>query len=365
MSHSAQPVRGAHGRTWKVVGSATMRKSPPPSISAMPKPPPGVKTGNTVLCAVSLARSVVVIEQPLRIAAAASFASTVFPRKMPCWSGNDRRTTSSPRSSMHLSALAAASNCASFHRPWRSTKLRAFLSSEDDIEPPAAEPANVSPFIRAVRARRGRSSVQARGRCLKARKQLARSLHGEALMVETQAKKAPQLLPGSGAAWAAVIALRHHDPVPGMPRRNRGVDGKNAAVAGRDLVHHAREKILVLAVHRCDQRATSARDERRGLLLVAIRDDGRGRTEHLDLVHRLRLVRAFEPEQCRCNEGGFSLVDAVERGGLGAAADDRSFRGQAADPVERGRLLGARHQRPHARIRLSRVANLGRLELFG
>ena len=39
------------------------------SISAMPNPPPGVKTGNTVLCAVSLASSVVVMEQPLRIAA--------------------------------------------------------------------------------------------------------------------------------------------------------------------------------------------------------------------------------------------------------------------------------------------------------
>jgi len=33
----------------------------------MPKPPPAVKTGNTVLCAVSFASSVVVIEQPLRL----------------------------------------------------------------------------------------------------------------------------------------------------------------------------------------------------------------------------------------------------------------------------------------------------------
>ena len=69
MSHSTQPVCGAHGSTRKVVGSAIIRKSPPPSISAMPKPPPGVNTGNTVLCAVSLASSVVVIEQPLRITA--------------------------------------------------------------------------------------------------------------------------------------------------------------------------------------------------------------------------------------------------------------------------------------------------------
>jgi len=117
---------------WNVVGSAIMTKSPPFSISAMPKPPPGVKTGNTVLCAVSLASSVVVIVQPLRITAAASFAITVLPRRMPCWSANDRRTTSSPRSSIHLSASAAASNCSSLHRPWRSTKLRAVRSCDDD-----------------------------------------------------------------------------------------------------------------------------------------------------------------------------------------------------------------------------------------
>src|SRR5262249_8653777 len=297
-----------------------MRKSPPPSISAMPKPPPGVKTGNTVLCAVSLASSVVVIEQPLRIAAAASFARTVFPRKMPCWSGNDRRTTSSPRSSMHLSALAAASNCASFHRAGRWAKLGAFLSSEDDTEPPAAKTAQVSPSRRTVRARRGHSSVQARGRCLKAREQLARSLHGEPLMVEAQAKKAAQLLPCSGPAPSAVIALRHHDAVPGMRRRNCGIDGKNATMARRDFAYHAREKIFILPIDRCDQRAPSARDERGGVLFVAIRHDGRGRTEHLDLMHSLRVVCVFEPEQCPPDTGPFTLVDAVERRGLGAAA---------------------------------------------
>ena len=58
MSHSTQPVCGAHGSTRKLVGSAIIRKSPPPSISGMPKPPPAVKTGNTVRCEVSLASSV-------------------------------------------------------------------------------------------------------------------------------------------------------------------------------------------------------------------------------------------------------------------------------------------------------------------
>ena len=61
-----------------------MTKSAPPSISAMPKPPPAVNTGNTLLCAVSLAKSVVVMETPLRMALAASAASKVLPRKTPC-----------------------------------------------------------------------------------------------------------------------------------------------------------------------------------------------------------------------------------------------------------------------------------------
>ena len=45
-----------------------MTKSPPPSISGMAKPPPGVNTGNTVLCAVSLASRVVVMPTPSRMA---------------------------------------------------------------------------------------------------------------------------------------------------------------------------------------------------------------------------------------------------------------------------------------------------------
>ncbi len=84
MSQSIQPVVGAHGNTRNVVGSAIMRKSPAPSISSMPKPPPAVNTGNTVLWEVSLASSVVEIEQPLRIMRPASLAITVFPRRMPC-----------------------------------------------------------------------------------------------------------------------------------------------------------------------------------------------------------------------------------------------------------------------------------------
>src|SRR4051794_38860281 len=134
MSQSTHPVCGAHGNTRNVVGSAIIRTSAPPSISGMPKPPPAVNTGNTLRCEVSLARSVVVIVQPLRMVRALSLAITVLPRRMPCWSANDRRTTSSRFSSISLSALAAASNCSSLHNPWRSTYVNcADRSFDDDI----------------------------------------------------------------------------------------------------------------------------------------------------------------------------------------------------------------------------------------
>ena len=67
-----------------MVGSATINTSAAPSISFMPKPPPAVNTGNTVLCEVSLASIVVVMEQPLSSEAIASLATSVLPRKMPC-----------------------------------------------------------------------------------------------------------------------------------------------------------------------------------------------------------------------------------------------------------------------------------------
>jgi len=66
------------------MGSGTIRTSAAPSISRMPKPPPAVNTGNTVLCEVSLANIVVVMVQPLSSEASASLATRVLPRRMPC-----------------------------------------------------------------------------------------------------------------------------------------------------------------------------------------------------------------------------------------------------------------------------------------
>src|SRR5262245_7149900 len=86
-------------------------------------------------------------------------------------------------------------------------------------------------------------------------------------MIEAQAVKPAQLPTCSGAARSAVIALRHDDAVASMGGCDRGIDGKNAAMARGDLAHDADEKILVLAVDRSDQRASSARDQAGRILL--------------------------------------------------------------------------------------------------
>jgi hypothetical protein len=60
---------------------------------------------------------VVVIEQPLSSDASASLAISVLPLRMPCWSGNDSRMTSSFRSSTMRRSRLAAYFCSSDHRP--------------------------------------------------------------------------------------------------------------------------------------------------------------------------------------------------------------------------------------------------------
>ena len=124
MSHRTQPVFGAQGSTRKVEGSAIIRKSAAPCISGMAKPPPGVNTGNTVRCEVSFASSVVVMETPFRISFAACDATTVLPRSTPCWSANEKRTSSSASRSA-FSISRARRCCSSLQRLWRSTKLGA------------------------------------------------------------------------------------------------------------------------------------------------------------------------------------------------------------------------------------------------
>ena len=77
-----------------------MVKSAPPCMPSKSKPPPAVNTGNTVLCEVSLASSVLVMFTPERSAAMASPATSVLPRSTPCWSAKAKRTTSRPPASM-------------------------------------------------------------------------------------------------------------------------------------------------------------------------------------------------------------------------------------------------------------------------
>ena len=67
MSHSSQPVFGAHGSTRKVAGSATMTTVGRALHLRHAEAAAGVNTGNTVRCEVSLASSVVVMVTPLRM----------------------------------------------------------------------------------------------------------------------------------------------------------------------------------------------------------------------------------------------------------------------------------------------------------
>src|SRR5262245_16882425 len=129
-SHSTQPVFGAHGSTRKVVGSATISASAPPSIPSRPNPPPRVNTGNTVLCDVSFANSVEVMVTPSASALGSSAAVTVLPRRIPCWSGNENRITSTPRPASSVGSRRAAARWASVQRPKRLTKLIAGSASE-------------------------------------------------------------------------------------------------------------------------------------------------------------------------------------------------------------------------------------------
>ena len=130
MSHSIQPVCGAHGSTRKVVGSGSIITSAAPSSSFMPKPPPGCQTGNTVRCEVSFSSIVVVKPTPFFSAASTSPAVRVLPRSMPCWSAKASRTTDSSAAWMRRSASRVAALRSSVHRPARSTRSwRAYATS--------------------------------------------------------------------------------------------------------------------------------------------------------------------------------------------------------------------------------------------
>src|SRR5690242_1195086 len=116
MSHSIQPVCGAHGSTRNVDGSGSIMQSAAPSHSCDPNAPPAPHTGNTVRCAVSLSSIVVVKPMPFFIAPAASPAVRVLPRSNPCWSANEKRTTVSSPAWMRRSTSRAAVLRSSSHR---------------------------------------------------------------------------------------------------------------------------------------------------------------------------------------------------------------------------------------------------------
>src|SRR5262249_49122218 len=175
-----------------------------------------------------------------------------------------------PRIARRSTSRGARRSCAPF-----------FLRMTTPDHPPA-DPRRLVHLCPLFERRRGQSSMHACGLRLQACDEIARSLPGQALMIEAHPVKPAQLLPSSSAARSAVIALGHDDAVPGMGGRDRGIDGENAAMARSNVAHDADEKILVLAVDRSDQRASSAPDPPGGILLIAIGHDGRSRPEHLD-----------------------------------------------------------------------------------
>src|SRR5579864_1089844 len=68
---------------------------------------------------------------PACIRAGASSASTVLPRSTPCWSANEKRTSSSFSFLIACAAALAARACSPVHRPCRSTKLAGSRLRED------------------------------------------------------------------------------------------------------------------------------------------------------------------------------------------------------------------------------------------
>lgn len=98
-SHRIQAVPGAHGSTRNVVGSGTRTMSPAPLKPSTPTPVSELNTENTDWPEVSFSSSELGAVTPERIAAAIPPRAIVLPRRMPCWSTNEKRTMSMPSSS--------------------------------------------------------------------------------------------------------------------------------------------------------------------------------------------------------------------------------------------------------------------------
>jgi hypothetical protein len=65
---------------------------------------------------------------------------------------------------------------------------------------------------------------------LQSRKQFARTLHGDTLVIEAQAMQTAKLGTVTGAAGATMVTLWHDDAVAGMAVCNGRLNGQNASV---------------------------------------------------------------------------------------------------------------------------------------
>src|SRR3974390_2231416 len=115
-----------------------------------------------------------------------------------------------------------------------------------------------------------------------------RALHCNALVIKPQTIEASELLAVSGAAWSAVMALRHDNTVAAVSVDDRCINGQYASIRGSKLDHRACQKIGVVSEYRCNQRSTTASDESEGFGLVFVGNNGCRRAKNFGFVHRPR-----------------------------------------------------------------------------
>src|SRR5262245_28277853 len=113
-------------------------------------------------------------------------------------------------------------------------------------------------------------------------------------MVETQPLQTTELFTVARASGAAVIALRHHDAVPGVARRDRRIDSEYTPVGRPELLCGACEESWICAKDGCDERTAATPHQRNRLIHAVKRYQGRDRAEHLDLVDGLCVIRGAQ-----------------------------------------------------------------------
>lgn len=116
-------------------------------------------------------------------------------------------------------------------------------------------------------------------------------------MVEIQGTEAAQFLAAAGASGAAMQRLRHRIAVAGMHRADIGRNDMNAAMTVGKLDGHGRQIGRVAAIERRHQRSTATAGQPQRMAEIPIRQQRGNRTEDLEVVDPVSLVRIPGAEQ--------------------------------------------------------------------